>query len=340
MACLDPLVALIDHRVADRPHTISPVKIFSKSKIYLGLTARQYRDEVVKGSRYLEALDLPCGQCFECRLAQSREWANRLVFEAKTAKSALFLTLTYDDEHLPHSDQGFPTLRPEDLRAFNKALTQFISRKFGERSPRYFECGEYGSQTLRPHYHSIHFNLDPAWLDLQPYKCNFRGDPFYKSEVLTNLWGKGFVVVGKCTWDTCAYVARYVTKKLTGDLNDKRFEATGCVQEFTRMSNRPGIGAKFFEDHKDMIYGSDGGYVYVPSKKYPKAKSPRYFDKLFGLIDEEALKKVKVDRSTMEQEKHWFTLDQCGWTEDFYNELIRSGVDTKRKKLNRRSMEV
>ena len=48
-------------------------------------------------------IQVPCGQCYGCRLQYSREWANRCMLEASEYSSNFFLTLTYDDEHLPWS---------------------------------------------------------------------------------------------------------------------------------------------------------------------------------------------------------------------------------------------
>lgn len=333
MACIDPLIAFYDHRVS----VLNPLKILRKDRVYCGgLSAREYRDQLCFGVRTLEAMDLPCGQCIECRLKQSREWANRLVMESKTSKSALFLTLTYDDDHLPHSDLGFPTLCKEDLRKFNKDLTKWLSRKFDLPSPRHFECGEYGSLTGRPHYHSIHFNLDPNILDLKPYKTNFRGDPFFTSVILTKIWGKGFVVVGNFSWDTAAYVARYVTKKLTGEKEKERFQRFHQLQEFVCMSNRPGIGFQYFLDNSTGIYFSNDGDCYIPVRG--RVRAPRYFDKLFGVCHPEKLLDIKFLRQKKAIDAHIYTLKRIGWTEDQWrqNQLILSF--DKLKKLPRREI--
>lgn len=43
---------------------------------------------------------IPCSQCLDCRLKYSREWAARIMIEAKQYKYNYFVTLTYDDLHL------------------------------------------------------------------------------------------------------------------------------------------------------------------------------------------------------------------------------------------------
>jgi len=46
-------------------------------------------------------LALPCGQCTGCLLERSRQWAVRLMKEFKLHDETCFLTLTYDDAHVP-----------------------------------------------------------------------------------------------------------------------------------------------------------------------------------------------------------------------------------------------
>lgn len=46
-------------------------------------------------------LRLPCRQCVGCRLKSSAEWATRCMHEVKCHRYNCWLTLTYDDEHLP-----------------------------------------------------------------------------------------------------------------------------------------------------------------------------------------------------------------------------------------------
>lgn len=171
-----------------------------------------------------DVITLPCGQCMSCRIQRSREWANRCLLELKYHEEAYFVTLTYDDDHLHYGadpDTGartLPTLRKRDTQLFFKNL-----RNAGQKV-RFFGCGEYGSQTLRPHYHFIIFGLHLA--DLQLYKKVRISDEiysYYTSEFLSNCWRdysydsmpRGYVIVGDVSWQSCAYVARYVTKKLT-----------------------------------------------------------------------------------------------------------------------------
>lgn len=87
---------------------------------------------------------VPCGSCIGCRINKTSQWTFRLLLEQKNWDKASFITLTYDDDHLP-SDAS---LHPEDLTLFWKRLRKNLDG----RKIKYFACGEYGDATQRPHY--------------------------------------------------------------------------------------------------------------------------------------------------------------------------------------------
>lgn len=214
-----------------------------------------------------------CGQCIGCRLEYSRQWAVRCYHESKLSKDNAFVTLTYDDDHLPPHG----SLRSEDLRDFFKRLR----RRIEPRRVRYFACGEYGSISARPHYHACLFGFDFA--DKKPFTV--RGEhTVYTSEFLRSVWPDGLSEIGAVSFESAAYVARYVLKKVTGrnwrDAYLTCDEDTGEVwereREFCRMSTKPGIGAGFYEKYHCEIYPSDG--VVVRGKI---GRPPRYYDKLY-----------------------------------------------------------
>lgn len=142
---------------------------------------------------------IPCGQCIECRKQKAREWANRILMESKYHDSNYFLTLTYDEDHVPRSvspasGQTVLTLCPEHLTLFWKRL-----RKAGF-SFRYFAAGEYGDVTFRPHYHAIVFGLDLT--DLKEVGASPTGDKYYQSETINKIWSHGHVTIGAMTWES------------------------------------------------------------------------------------------------------------------------------------------
>lgn len=242
-----------------------------------------------------EEISLPCGQCIGCRIDRSREWANRCMLELQSHDSAFFVTLTYDDFHVPKSYYPDPetgeahtsyTLVKRDFQLWMKRLR----KKFSDDKIRFFACGEYGGQTQRPHYHAIIFGLHLD--DLVKYKTVREGEAYYtyyNSASIQETWPNGFVVVGAVTWESCAYVARYVTKKLTGE-SASFYETFNLAPEFSLMSRRPGIAGAYYEEHKDAIF--ENAFINVSTEKGGKKfRPPRYFEKLFdeefpGALDE------------------------------------------------------
>jgi len=212
-------------------------------------------------------LNLPCGQCIGCRWERSRQWALRCVHESQLHRKNAFITLTYDQEHLPE-DLGL------DVRDWQKFAKRLRKRK---GRFRFFHCGEYGSENLRPHYHALLFGMD--FDDRYPVEKK-NGKTIYSSNELESVWGLGNVTVGDVSYESAAYVARYVIKKVTGDLAEEHYRRidgeTGEVwkvrPEYTTMSRRPGIGARWLEKFKGDVFPSDevvhGGRKFRPPRFY------------------------------------------------------------------------
>lgn len=262
----------------------------------------------------IDYTQIPCGQCVGCRLEYSRQWANRCMLELEYHDSAYFVTLTYDDEHVPKSYYGDPasgealpsmTLCKRDFQLFMKRLR----KAFPDDKIRFFASGEYGSQTFRPHYHAIIFGLHLN--DLVPYKRSEKGFIYYNSASLQRCWSViesckgscssvpvplGFAVVAQVTWDTCAYTARYVMKKLKGP-EAQFYTDFNIVPPFTLMSRKPGIARQWYEDHPDCydyeyinLSTDDGGKKFRP---------PKYFDRLFDVEYPEKSAELKETRKRM-----------------------------------------
>lgn len=180
-------------------------------------------------------LPVPCGKCLQCRLDHSHQWADRLALEFSRCHRAVFVTLTYNNDHVPRSEKGFLTLSSRDCQLFFKRLR----KRFPDRRIRYLLCGEYGSRTFRPHYHAIIFNLSICdFPDLQYKNSNELGNPFFTSSVFESIWSNGFCLLSDVSWNTFAYVARYTAKKYMASsmqLFDRR-------SPFILSSRSPGIG--------------------------------------------------------------------------------------------------
>ncbi len=221
---------------------------------------------------------VPCGQCIGCRLEKSRQWAMRCMHEASLYDDNCFITLTYDDESLPSRGSL-------DRAAYPKFMKR-LRKRFSHERIRYYHCGEYGDQFGRPHYHSLLFGFD--FPDKVPW--TMRGDHrVWRSPELERLWPHGASEVGAVSFESAAYVARYVTKKVTGEPAAKHYD--GREPEYATMSRRPGIGRAWYEQFRCEVYASDS--VVVRGKEM---KPPRYYDGMHELANPEEMASVKAAR--------------------------------------------
>lgn len=228
-----------------------------------------------------EFIEVPCGKCIGCRLAKSKDWANRCMMELNYHDSSYFVTLTYDDDHVNHSefvnDDGvitdILTCKKRDFQLFMKRLR----KAFPDQDIRYFACTEYGETTARPHCHAILFGLKLD--DLRPIKITEMGDCLYTSDTLFSIWKNGLVSIGEVTWESCAYVARYVTKKQYGK-NAEMYQRYNIEPESCMMSLKPAIGKRYYEDNPHKLFDNDTIYISTPKGGRP-VKAPRYFKKKY-----------------------------------------------------------
>lgn len=248
---------------------------------------------------------IPCGQCMECRLNRSREWANRLTLEKQMypEEECWFVTLTYSDEYLPtHTTCNMETgekiegisLKVRDTQLFLKKLRDYYKNHYQNVGIRYFLAGEYGSQTHRPHYHIIFFGLKLDQSKLKFYKHNELGQSIWTHAELEKIWGKGFVTVGRVTWESAAYVARYCTKKMYGK-EAWYYGAQGCIPEFTTCSRSPAIGIQYLKENMEKIYITDT--IPICNKKTSQeVRPPKAFDKYMEKLNPEFMEGLKAER--------------------------------------------
>jgi len=219
-------------------------------------------------------LKLDCQQCIECRKKRSLHWGIRMMHEASMHENNMFLTLTYDDEHLPVDE----SLHLQHFQKFMKAYRNKIS----PTKIRFFHCGEYGTDNRRPHYHAIIFGHE--FSDIQ----NF-GKNLCTSEQLNELWQNGFTTIGNVTLESATYVAKYILKKVTGSLAPEHYshitrygEEVSLTPEYTTMSRRPGIASTWYEEFKNDIHPED--FISIKGKKLPV---PKYYNKKYKAEDPE-----------------------------------------------------
>lgn len=237
-----------------------------------------------------QSLSIPCGQCIGCRLDRSLEWAVRISNEASLYDKNCFITLTYSPEHLPYSG----SLILSDFQNFMKRLR----KRFPLSSIRFFHCGEYGETTGRPHYHACLMNFD--FPDKEYLRSSPRGDLLYTSKILGELWPFGLHEIGSVTFDSAAYVARYITKKVTGKLAKDHYTRVSCETgeifelkpEYTTMSRRPGIGAPWLEKYHKDVYPHDE----VILRSGAKIPPPRFFDSRYELMYPTEFAEIKEKR--------------------------------------------
>lgn len=199
-------------------------------------------------------------------------WAVRIVHEQQLHADSCFITLTYDDEHLPYGG----TLHYPHFQRFMKRMRERVGVPV-----RFFMCGEYGEKLSRPHYHACVFGFGFR-SDRKPFKNSSDGQVLYTSDLLSEIWTDGFASVGELSFESAAYVARYCMKKMSGPKAELHYEKlvldTGeilsIVPEFARMSLRPGIASEWFDKYASDVYPRD--FVPLAGRKY---RPPRFYDK-------------------------------------------------------------
>lgn len=223
-------------------------------------------------------VDIACGKCIGCRLDRSREWAVRCVHEAQMHDKNCFITLTYKDSELVLTPEGTPTLFHEHFQLFMKKLR----KKFGD-GIGFFMCGEYGEKHHRPHYHAILFGVD--FKDKEHARTNDNGDRVYHSKTLDELWGHNDPEdcpseIGEASFQSAAYIARYVVKKLGGPM-EALYD--GRLPDYGKPSRKYAIGKKWLEKYWTDIFNYnelrvEGHTIPIP-RYYRKWLEKNHFDR-------------------------------------------------------------
>ncbi len=228
-----------------------------------------------RGTTNAQRLSVPCNKCPICLQNRRSDWSFRLTEELRTATTAHFVTLTYSDENIPEDG----TLNPRDLELFHKRLRKRITKMEAtyqktmnvQPTPlkmRYYAVGEYGTETHRPHYHGIYFNV-----------------PLKLLTEIEKIWGHGQIHCGTCTPSSIHYTTKYV-------INDYDWEETDIRQKpFARMSRRPAIGHNYLKRNDLWHIDSEVPKAYVIKDGY-KQKMPQYYkNQLFTESEREKIQK-------------------------------------------------
>lgn len=255
---------------------------------------------------------VPCNRCICCRLNYSKQWADRLILASEHIKYKYFITLTYSDDTISSTEVKMynnndelvigHSLVKDHIQKFMKRLRKYAvkNNKIDGDHIQYYLCGEYGELNGRPHYHIILFNFKIDDL-VEEYSKN--GYQYLQSKIITDLWTYGRTQVCNVTYETCAYVAGYVTKKVYGKEAPDFYANKAIVPEFCLMSRRPAIGRELFDRDYKNIYENDS-LLLLRGDKVFEIRPPRYYDKLFDIVDHNAFNDVKVARSFHRCFKH------------------------------------
>lgn len=276
---------------------VSSVHCFHPLRAYRGSDGSVFFHESTS-SPSVKQLELACGHCLGCRLERSRQWAIRCVHEASLHDQNCYLTLTYEEDR--------PSLEYGDFQRFMKRLR----KHFAPRRVRFFMCGEYGELHARPHFHTCVFGV--AFEDQVLFSTR-DGVRLYSSPLLSRLWGHGFATVGAVTFQSAAYVARYILKKITGDaavehyrsVDSESGEIVERVPEFAHMSLKPGIGAgwmdKWYSDvfpHGQCVVGG------------VQVRTPKYYDRRFKRVDPDGYDRLVFEREQFARMRYYDNTDE------------------------------
>lgn len=213
--------------------------------------------EIVKGVE-TGYMPFPCGKCPACVRRRVSGWAFRLNKQSEQSNSAHFVTLTYNDEHIKKTKNGFETLVKKDVQDFFKRLRKLTKQKIS-----YYAVGEYGDTGERPHYHIILFNANP--------------------KIVENAWKLNDITLGNVHFgDVGDASVGYTLKYISKDKKIPQFNGDDRQKEFALMSK--GLGAGYLTENmvKWHTKGNIENKVYLPLKDGKKAAMPRYYkDKLY-----------------------------------------------------------
>lgn len=235
----------------------------------------------------LQPLTVPCGGCYGCREDRARDWAIRCYHESQMHKFNSVVTLTYAPEHLPEDG----SLNHEDFALFMKRLRK--NNPYKEKIS-YYMCGEYGEKLERPHYHAVLFGID-FYEDRYLWR-NQKGVKYYRSPLLEKCWKLGNCELSDFSYKGAAYVARYISKKITGKQAEDHYGEKS--PEYNQASLKPAIGKKWFERYRKEVFPADS--IIVEGKQYPV---PTYYDRLWMGICPTGLEIIKLDRKREADER-------------------------------------
>ena len=210
--------------------------------------------------------EVPCGCCRNCRINETTDWSIRALFELHDYDTAAFVTLTYDDEHLPANG----SLNKQQLQDYFDTFQHKVEYQKGIKL-RFFAAGEYGDHTHRCHYHAIMYGLNPDPFDKNNDRKLIAESWKYCSPLMFE-WNRHDYnknAINFVTRETIQYVAGYVQKKLKS-YRAEEYKALGIEAPFKIQSR--GLGINYAKENADIL--RENGFTYYNGKK---VRIPRYF---------------------------------------------------------------
>lgn len=285
-------------------HSSEDIPFGSNKRIYFRNDSFDYNTGVYQYTPSGIEITVPCGKCIGCLLDKSRSWATRSMHEYQIQKEvygqeSCFVTLTFNDEML-HQREKPDSLNKKEFQKFIKRMRKAISERYNKEI-RIFGCGEYGSKSFRPHYHLIIYGFNFPDRKIFKYK---KGIAYYRSEFLESIWkppysekGYGFSVIGDCTFESSAYVARYCTKKIMHNYDER---LKGKEPEYIISPRKVGLGYEYFVKYYKDIFNH--GYVTLPNGK--TMFIPTYYVNKLKDFDYDLYEEYRLKNLT-------FMLEQC-----------------------------
>lgn len=239
---------------------------------------------------------VPCGKCAICKANERQEWVFRLKQEAKVSNYSLFVTLTYDEEHVP---EGL-NVNKRDVQLFLKRLR----KNFASGSLRYYIVSEYGDHTFRPHYHGLFFFKDKPQNEAKLF------------DIITDSWQNGFCKYGKVELASIVYCTKYCLKKGS--------TPPGRVPVFRLMSKmNGGLGFNYIDSMG--VFHVDTGNYNVAVDDGQRCRMPKYYKDLLRknnpsyMVQQEDAHEIFVHRLQVEaqhlfkqyEKKYNNDLDAC-----------------------------
>lgn len=248
------------------------------------------------------------------------------------------------------------TLKKKDIQDFMKR----IRKAFPDVKLRFYAAGEYGDKTLRPHYHMILYGLSvddfftcdrgvfcrecsvddsyyhghcDRFMIKVPAGKNELGDQYFTSPLLERVWKNGNVLFSDVSWKTCAYVARYVTKKWHGDYAFD-YMVRNCEPEFSLQSRRPGLGRAYFDQHPECL---DYSSIHLKTPEGGlQMNIPSYFLRIAELTDKDRVDIIKKARKEASMESMKFKLENTSLKQLDYLEMKEQVKKESVKSLKRK----